>query len=101
MANRLDLHTELENILGSEYVYYQPPESIKLVYPCIVYSRSDIDNEHANNDVYLQNHAYQITVIDRNPDSEIVYNVSKMRSCRFDRHFTTSGLNHDVFTIYY
>ena len=101
MATRIDLQNVLEELLGSRNVYYQPPESLKMSYPAIVYSRKTIDNSYANNSVYKQNYAYEITVIDKNPDSEIVNKVSKLSTCRFDRHFKSDNLNHDVFTLYY
>ena len=101
MATRIDLQNILEELLGSRNVYYQPPESLKMNYPAIVYARKTIDNSYANNSVYKQNYAYEITVIDKNPDSEIVNKVSKLPTCRFDRHFKSDNLNHDVFTLYY
>lgn len=101
MASRLNLQTELETILGSRNVYYQPPESVKMKYPAIVYSRKNIDNIFADDTVYTQNHAYELTVIDPNPDSEIVVKVSKLSACTFDRHYTADNLNHDVFRLYY
>ena len=101
MATRIDLQNVLEELLGIRNVYYQPPESLKMSYPAIVYSRKTIDNSYANNSVYKQNYAYEITVIDKNPDSEIVNKVSKLPTCRFDRHFKSDNLNHDVFTLYY
>lgn len=101
MADRLDLQTMLEELLGSRNVYYQPPESIKMSYPAIVYNRSDIRNTYANNSVYSQAHAYTLTVIDYDPDSGIVEKISKLPMCNFSRHFTLDNLNHDVFTIFY
>lgn len=101
MGKRLDLQKELENLLGSRNVYFQPPESIKINYPAIVYSREDIGNTFADDLVYMQKHIYRITVIDANPDSEIVYKVSKLPMCRFNRHFKSDNLNHDVFIINY
>ena len=101
MASRLKLQTELEELLGTKNVYYSPPASLKMQYPAIVYSRSDIDNAHANTSVQKQEYAYEITVIDRNPDSEIVKQVSRLPRCRFNRHYPSDNLNHDVFTIYY
>ena len=101
MATRVDLQNALEELLGSRNVYYQPPESLKMNYPAIVYTRKTIDSSYANNSVYKQNYAYEITVIDKNPDSEIVNKVSKLPTCRFDRHFKSDNLNHDVFTLYY
>ena len=101
MASRLNLQTELETILGSRNVYYQPPESVKMKYPAIVYSRKNIDNIFADDTVYTQNHSYELTVIDPNPDSEIVMKVSKLPACTFARHYTADNLNHDVFRLYY
>ena len=101
MATRVNLQNVLEELLGSRNVYYQPPESLKMNYPAIVYARKTIDNSYANNSVYKQNYAYEITVIDKNPDSEIVNKISKLPTCRFDRHFKSDNLNHDVFTLYY
>lgn len=100
MASRLQLHEVLCTILGTRNVYFQPPASVQMQYPAIVYSRKAIENLHANNNPYLQSPAYEVTVIDRNPDSKIVEEVSKLPLCRFDRHFTSDNLNHDVFTIY-
>ena len=101
MASRLQLQTELEELLGSKNVYYQPPASVKMSYPAIVYSRNDIRNDFANNDVYSQNRSYEVIVIDKNPDSEIVDRISRLPMCRFDRHYTSDNLNHDVFTLFY
>lgn len=101
MNNRLNLHELLCKTLGSRQVYFQPPESVKMKYPAIVYSRNRIDNEHANDGVYIQSPSYSITVIDKNPDSDIVERVSRLPRCRFDRHYTADNLNHDTFTIYY
>ena len=47
MASRLDLQSKLEKLLGNKNVYYQPPESLKMEYPAIRYSRSDIDSKYA------------------------------------------------------
>lgn len=101
MASRLKLHEELVEVLGSRFVYFQPPESIKMNYPAIVYERYDIPNRFANDEVYLQAIKYKVTVIDRDPDSEIVSRMSKFKTARFGKHYVVEGLNHDTFTIYY
>ena len=100
MQARLELHEALCTILGSRHVYYQPPESVKMEYPAIVYSRNSIENTFAENSVYKQDHQYQIIVIDKDPDSEIVAAISKLPMCQFVRHYEANNLNHDVFTIY-
>lgn len=101
MRHRLELHETLCKVLGSRKVYFQPPESVKIEYPAIVYSRDDIDNTFAENSVYKQDHKYQIVVIDKDPDSKIVDAVSELPMCRFIRHYEADNLNHDVFSIYY
>ena len=101
MGSRLELQNLLESILGSRNVYYQPPESIKIKYPAIIYSRNNIDNNFADDIVYMQNHTYQIIVIDANPDSEIVNKISKLPMCRYNRHYTSDNLNHDAFILNY
>lgn len=101
MVSRLDLHNFLVGVLGSENVYYQPPASIKMKYPAIVYSRKRINNDYANNSVYNQKHFYDVTVIDDDPDSAIVQEVSKLDTCRHDRSFKSDNLNHDVFVLMY
>jgi hypothetical protein len=101
MASRLELHEKLVSVLGTRYVYFQPPESVKMKYPAIVYERSDIPNKFANDDVYLQTIKYKVTVVDRDPDSEVVERMSKFKTARFEKHYVVDGLNHDTFTIYY
>lgn len=101
MANRLDLHEMLCNILGSRNVYFQPPESVKMEYPAIKYSLSNMKNNHANDKVYTQSRSYQIIVIDKSPDSIISDKISQLPYCKFDRSYVSDGLNHYVYTLYY
>lgn len=107
MNKRLDLHNVLCSILnireadGDRHVYFQPPASVKMKYPAIVYSRSDIENRHANNMVYTQLPRYEVIVIDKDPDSKYVQLVSMLSMCRFVRHYEADNLNHDVFEIYH
>lgn len=101
MANRPDLQTLLESILGSRNVYYDPPESVKMQYDAIRYSRKKIDNRFANNNVYKQDNAYEVIVIYRDPDSNIPIKISKLPMCSHDRHYVADNLHHDVFTLYY
>lgn len=101
MADRLDLQTLFENILGSENVYNDPPESVKMKYPAIRYSRKEIDNIYANNIVYKQDNAYDVTVIYDDPDSELPILISKLPMCSHDRSYVSDNLHHDVFTLYF
>lgn len=101
MANRLDLQASLEALLGSEEVYYQPPESIEMKYPAIKYKLNKFDRRHANNEVYKSMTRYELILIDYSPDSEFVEPIASMRYCEFDRHYIADGLHHWAFTLYY
>lgn len=101
MASRLELHTKLKELLGLKNVYFQPPASVKMKYPAIVYELDDIDNKFADDSVYKQSLKYKITVMDFNPDSEIVKKVSKLPRCRFNQYFASDNINHYVFTLYF
>ena len=69
------LHEELVAILGdgTRHVYFQPPENVKMTYPCIVYERHNINNIHANNGVYLQGCRYRVIVIDNKVKGTLKY----------------------------
>lgn len=102
MSNRQDLQTLLEEeIMGSENVYFQPPATKKMEYPAIVYSLSNIVNTFANNSSYKRARAYQVILIDKNPDSEYVDKILSLPMCSFDRHYKSDNMNHFVFTLYY
>lgn len=107
MNKRLELHDilcEIVNITepdGDSHVYFQPPASVKMKYPAIVYSRDDIEIKHADDSVYALKTRYEVTVITDDPDSELIYKMSKLPLCRFNRHYTSDNLNHDTFTLYY
>lgn len=96
---RIEFHNKLIQLTGINNVYFQPPENLQMNYPAIVYSRYNINDVSADDDKYLQGTIYRVTVIDKNPDSELVYKVSNFPTARYERHFNTSGLNHDVFII--
>lgn len=100
-ARRNEFDALLRTVLGSENVYFQPPEGRLLAYPCIVYERDDMLSKHANNKAYKVDTAYQVTYIDHDPDSDVVDKLLALPTSSFSRHFATSGLNHDVFVIYH
>lgn len=100
--NRIRFHNALSQLLGTGvHLYFQPPENITIAYPAVIYSRNNIKNNSADDIVYSQGTEYQVTVIDKDPDSEIVNKLSKFPTSRYSRHFTTSNMNHDVFIILY
>lgn len=101
MKNRLKLQNLLEKTLGSRNVYFQPPTGLQIKYPCIVYTLNNLKNTYANNGVYKQDDCYSITVIDEDPESEVVNKLSLFPKCSFNNNFVSEGLYHTVFTIYF
>lgn len=104
MKQRTDLQSKLETILGSKNVYFQPPESIRMKFPCIVYERSSLRAKLADdNERYQDYFRYQITYITKNPDTNdfITKMLSELKYCTYERHMVADSLNHEVFNLYY
>lgn len=97
---RTTLQALLEVVSGVS-VYFQPGPDASMDFPCIVYERDDTYVEHADNSPYMWCLRYQVTYIDRKPDSDVIDKLVALPLCAFQRHFATSGLNHDVFVIYH
>ena len=102
MASRLELHERFCEILGNRNAYYNPPESVKMNYPCIRYVLSKPDIKKANNGIYQYMNRYEVVVIDPDPDSNIPSQLlNTFVLCSFDRTYKANNLNHTVLTIYY
>lgn len=99
---RADLQTFLQNYVGKDVaIYGQPPASVKMKYPCVVYTFGKIDNINADNIHYLTHQSYTLTVIDRDIDSPTNELIKQLPMCSWDRFFTSDNLNHFVYTLYY
>lgn len=98
------LHSELEEILGSSNVYYQPPGSIstKMQYPCIRYTEDRGVQRFADNKTYHYIQGYQLMYIDPNPISDMKERLlDHFSNITYNRHYIANNLNHDVFVIFY
>lgn len=99
---RENLHQILTDILGSKYVYYQPPESIKLHYPCLVYKKGIPDEKRANDNIYNSTNRYELTFITKDPDSNIPESIHRaFPMSSMDAPFISEGLYHNPLTVYY
>lgn len=101
MAQRLELHALLKELLGTKDVYFQPPPTVQMVYPCIIYNLDQLNTEFANNRPYNHTKGYQVTVITKNPDSDIPFKVAELPMCLFNRFYTADTLNHYVYTLFF
>ena len=101
MANRLDLHKKLCGLLKTRNVYFNPPPTVKMKYPAIIYSLDSLENRYANDGVYNQRDRYSLTYVDKDPDNENVRKLSMLPLCRFNRFYVSDNLNHYTFTLYH
>lgn len=101
MSRRLDLHELLIETLGSTNVYFQPPESLVMNYPCIRYNLRDISSNHANDTPYMLRRCYEMTYIDEDPDNDMYEKLAGLPTCRLTRTYVWEGLHCYVYTIYY
>lgn len=99
--NRLSLQSLLEKLLGSRNVYYQPPENLKMEYPCIRYSKSDITATYGDNIKYRTHDVYDLVVISKKPDHEVINKLLELEYSEFDRHYVSDNMNHDIIKLYY
>lgn len=100
MPSRLSLHEKLVTFLPN--VYFQPPSTIQMKYPCIVYTKSDKMRHYASDVVYLSLQEYNITVIESDPDSDIGDAIEKyFQSCVISQYYTVDNLNHTTLNLYY
>lgn len=101
MADRLELQSLLEELLGSRNVYYMPPESVKMQYDAIRYTKQNIVKDYASDGVYSMRDYYELTVIARKPDHPVIKKLLALPYCSYSRHYVADNLNHDVLSIYY
>lgn len=101
MDQRLKLQALLQGLMGEHKVYYQPPATLTMSYPCIVYELGGSENRYADDIKYNRIRTYQVTVIDRNPDSTFPELVEQIPYTEMNSTFVQDSLNHFVFTLHF
>lgn len=101
MNNRLRLHNELLKFV--ENVYYQPPENLKLKYPCIIYNRDTDYRMSANNKKYDNGiKQYNLMVVDLDPDSDLFDRIeSYFMMIQLNQRYVMDNLYHGSFKLYF
>lgn len=106
-SRREQLGQLLAAVLGSSNVYFQPPPSLSMKYPCIRYKLGDsgpqapFANARANDKLYAVRNLYTVTLIDANPDTLIAAKLRQLEYCKLVRCYTADNLNHYVFSLYW
>lgn len=102
MDKRLELHAKLVELIGNNNVYFQPPASVLLSYPCVIYSVGNGSTKRADNTVYNYVNSYEITFIFKRPNIGIIEQVMRaLPMCTPTRMYASDNLNHYAFSVYY
>lgn len=98
---RPEFQTALETVLGSDHVYFNPPEKMKLQYPAIVYRIDPVATRSADNGNYFLQPGYLVTYIEeKTNDENWLKLLHEFPMSRFSRHFVSDGMHHYTYIIY-
>lgn len=118
MGKRIELQRKLETFLGSTKVYFAPPESVKIQYPCFIYKLSSTaDQARADDTIYRFTKKYQILYISNDAEEYVEVNndgdtileespfivdfLKQFRFSRFVNSYHKDNLTYYVFDIYF
>lgn len=102
MGTRLELQQKLEEVVGSKNVYFQPPPTFKMEYPCVIYKLLSYDVKRADNIAYNIKKRYNVLVVDKDPETELPDKIMEaFNQCYFDRFYAADGLNHYSMSLYF
>lgn len=102
LKRRLTLQSLLKEIPKVREVYFQPPEDIKLKFPCIIYKWDRMKEIRADNTLYNSRRGYSVTIVDQNPDSTIPIDFQKeFPLASFDRSYVSDNMNHWIYNLYW
>ena len=101
-ANRLELREKLSQFMldcgETPKLYFQPPESVKLEYPCMIYHLRTMSSRKANNRPYHKTIGFDITYITRSHSSKVPDRMLDEPLFSFDRYYTAENLHHYAYT---
>lgn len=101
MDRRQMISGKLHELLGSDEVHFQPPENVKLVYPCIIYDFNGFKDINADNGAYISRERYTVTHIYRDPDGHLRNEFKEAFLYAFlSRTFVKDNLRHDTYEVY-
>lgn len=100
MRTRLELQNKLSELCPN--VYFQPPSSVKMKYPAIVYSLEKAHMQHADNRKYIGHFCYTVTLVSTKYDeNKILEILDSFEMISLNRPFVSDNLYHTVFNLYY
>lgn len=101
MKTRIEFSEMLKANLHCNNFYFQPPETTKLKYPCVIYKLENYQSNNADNIKYVNHKRYNVTYVDKDPDSVVPDELIHLPMCSFNTFYTSENLNHWSYSIYY
>ncbi len=98
---RLKLDKLLRDTLGTTQVYYQPPASVQMEYPCIRYNMAKVPVDYADDRAYLIRAKYIVTYITTEPDDPMKETLVETLRTPVIQIYAADGLYHYVYEVYY
>lgn len=99
---RIELQYKLEEVLGTNKVWFRPPENIKLSFPCIIYNLRTSNMRYADNKTYSAMRCYDIQLIHKTADTNLIEDLlNAFPYISFENSFTVENLIHENFILYY
>lgn len=100
--SRIELHNKFLEKLDISNRYFQPPESIKLKYPCILYDLYRVNQRFADDSNYRIMPCYSVTIIDKSTDIDWIKKMlESFKYCSLERVYNSDNLVHYSFVLYY
>lgn len=100
MKPRIELQKKLSELVAN--VYFQPPSTVKMKYPAIVYSLEKAHTKHADNKIYIGHFCYTVTFVSTKYDeNKILEILDSFEMISLNRTFVLDNLYHTVFNLYY
>lgn len=101
MDHRNEISEKLHTLPVNDEIHFQPPEDVKLVYPCIIYSFDGFRTFHGNDGKYLLREEYTVTHIYQDPIEELHSTIlSLFNYVSYDRGYIADNLYHDVYSVF-
>ena len=100
MSRRPELYDILKRYVDN--VYFQPPEDLKINYPCIIFSREPDYRRAANNKGYVAHNLWDLVYIDQYPDSGVPDRlINDLPMCEATNYYVADNLNHVKLRLYF
>lgn len=100
MKTREEVQQLLEDILGSDNVYFQEPPNREMKYPAIVYSFNNFNRMDADDKPYILHGRYQVIHMYRHIKNDLKTKfITEIPYCYFERRMVTNGIYNDYYVI--